>query len=104
MGAALPQSWGMVNVFAYDPKDRTKDFFDIDDLYAQGVILGTEVKANTETFGRPGDVHVGGMWKKVDLTDLQFNEPPPGVYPLPLCQVSKPNRILGHSILDSIIT
>ena len=84
VGAAMPQSWGMVNVFAYDPKDRTTDFFDIDDLYANGVILGTEVKANMDTFGRQGDVHVGGMWKKVDLTDLQFNEPPPGVFPQPV--------------------
>ncbi|WP_168164173.1 carbohydrate porin [Pirellula sp. SH-Sr6A] len=84
VGAAMPQSWGMVNVFAYDPKDRTTDFFDIDDLYANGVIVGTEVKVNTGAFDRPGDVHVGGMWKKVDLTDLQFNEPPPGVYPQPV--------------------
>lgn len=84
VGAAMPQSWGMINVFAYDPKDRTRDFFDLSDLYDSGVILGTEVKANTEAFGRAGDVHIGGMWKHVDLTDLRFNEPPPGIYPQPV--------------------
>lgn len=82
-GVALPQDWGMVSVIAYDPKDRTRDFFDLGDLYSQGVILGGEVKVNTNFLGRPGQQHVGGFWKHVDLTDLRFNEPPPGVYPEP---------------------
>lgn len=82
-GFASPQDWGMFSGFVYDPKDRTQDFFDLGDLYAKGVIVGGEVKVNTNFFGRSGDHHVGGMWKHVKLTDLRFNEPPPGVYPEP---------------------
>ncbi|MBN8627520.1 MAG: carbohydrate porin [Planctomycetes bacterium] len=82
-GVALPQDWGMISVLAYDPKDRTRDFFDLGDLYANGVIVGGEVKVNTNFLGRPGELHSGGFWKHVDLTDLRFNEPPPGVYPEP---------------------
>lgn len=81
VGAAMPQSWGMVSTFAYDPKDRTQDYFEFDDLYSEGVILGAEVKVNTKFFGKPGEQHLGGMWKHLDQTDLQFNEPPPGAYP-----------------------
>ncbi|MBX7166186.1 MAG: carbohydrate porin [Pirellulales bacterium] len=84
VGAASPQEWGMISTFCYDPKDRTQDFFDLDDLYAQGAILGGEVKVNTRFFGRPGEQHLGGMWKHVELTDLSFAEPPPGVYPEPV--------------------
>jgi porin len=81
VGAAMPQSWGMISTFIYDPKDRTRDFFNLDDLFAQGIIVGGEVKVNTNFFGLPGDQHVGGIWKHVDLTDLAFAEPPPGDYP-----------------------
>ncbi len=84
VGAAMPQEWGMISTFAYDPKDRTQDAFDLGDLYANGVILGGEIKVNTRFFGMPGDQHLGGMWKHVELTDLRFNEPPPGVYPEPV--------------------
>ena len=83
LGAASPQEWGMVSGFVYDPKDRTRDFFDLGDLFAQGVIVGGEIKVNTRFFDKKGEQHVGGMWKHVDLTDLRFNEPPPGVYPEP---------------------
>jgi len=82
-GFASPQDWGMISGFVYDPKDRTQDFFDLGDLYSQGVIVGGEVKVNTNFFGRSGDHHIGGMWKHVDLTNLSFEEPPPGVYPEP---------------------
>lgn len=84
VGAAMPKSWGMISVFAYDPKDRTQDFFNLGDLFAQGVFLGGEVKVITKFFGMNGEHHLGGMWKHVDLTDLRFNEPPPGVYPEPV--------------------
>jgi porin len=83
VGAAMPQSWGMISAFAYDPKDRTQEFLDFSTLYSKGVILGGEVKVNTSFFGKPGEQHLGGMWKHVDLTDLRFAEPPPGVYPEP---------------------
>jgi len=82
-GAAMPREWGMISTFVYDPKDRTRDFFDLGDLFARGVIVGGEIKVNTNFFGLAGDQHVGGMWKHVNLTDLRFNEPPPGVYPEP---------------------
>ncbi len=84
VGAAMPREWGGMSVFAYDPKDRTRDFFNFGDLFANGVILGGEVKLNTNFLGLPGEQHVGGMWKHVDLTDLRFQEPPPGVYPEPV--------------------
>ncbi len=83
VGAVSPQDWGSVSAFVYDPKDRTQDFFDLGDLFAAGVIVGTELKVKTNFFDMPGDQHVGGIWKHVDLTDLRFNEPPPGVYPEP---------------------
>lgn len=83
VGAASPQDWGMISMFVYDPKDRTQDFFDLGDLYEQGVIVGGEIKVNTNFFGMRGEHHVGGIWKHVDLTDLRFNEPPPGQYPQP---------------------
>ena len=83
-GVAMPQDWGMMSAYVYDPQDRTKDFFNnLDDLFSKGVIVGGEVKVNTNFFDRQGDHHVGGMWKHVDLTDLSFAEPPPGVYPEP---------------------
>ncbi len=82
-GVAMPRDWGMMSAFVYDPQDRTRDFFRVDDLFSKGVIVGGEVKVNTNFFGLPGDQHVGGMWKHVDLTDLSFAEPPPGVYPEP---------------------
>lgn len=83
-GVAMPRDWGMMTAYVYDPQDRTQDFFnDLDSLFSTGVIVGGEVKVNTNFFDRKGDHHVGGMWKHVDLTDLSFAEPPPGVYPEP---------------------
>ncbi|MGV3606022.1 MAG: carbohydrate porin [Planctomycetaceae bacterium] len=82
-GAVMPREWGMMKAFVYDPQDRTRDFFRLGDLFSQGVILGSEVSVNTNFFGKKGDHHIGGMWKHVQLTDLRFNEPPPGVYPEP---------------------
>jgi porin len=80
----MPQDWGMVSAYIYDPQDRTQDFFNnLDDLFSTGIIVGGEVKVNTNFFDRKGDHHVGGMWKHHDQTDLSFAEPPPGVYPQP---------------------
>jgi porin len=83
-GIVLPREWGRLTTFVFDPQDRTRDFFEIDDLFSQGVIVGSELKWKTELFQRKGETHVGGLWKHVDLTDLRFNEPPPGVYPEPV--------------------
>ena len=68
-GAIMPQSWGAVSAFVYDPKNRTKDFFNLDDLFAQGIIVGGQVNLNTNFFSLPGEHHVGGIWKHVDLID-----------------------------------
>jgi porin len=81
-GAAMPTKWGMVSAFVYDPQDRTKDFFRLQDLFSEGVIVGGEVRVNTNLFDMPGEHHVGGIWKHTDLTDLRFDSPPP-VYPYP---------------------
>ena len=82
VGAVSPQEWGRVSAFVLDPKDRTGQFFG-DNLFSTGVIVGGEVKVDTNFFGLPGQQHVGGIWKHHDLTDLRFNEPPPGEYPEP---------------------
>jgi porin len=80
-GALLPQSWGAVSTFVYDPKNRTTDFFQLDDLFAEGVIVGGQVQVDTDFFSLPGEHHVGGIWKHLEMTDLAFAEPPPGEYP-----------------------
>ncbi len=80
-GVVSPQEWGAVSAFVYDPQNRTKDFFRFDDLFSTGVIVGSEVKLKTNFFDLPGEQHLGGLWKHLALTNLAFNEPPPGVYP-----------------------
>ncbi|MFO0806499.1 MAG: carbohydrate porin [Gemmataceae bacterium] len=80
-GVISPREWGGFSAYVYDPQNRTKDFFRVDDLFSQGVIIGGEVKLKTNFFSLPGQQHVGGMWKHVELTNLAFNEPPPGQYP-----------------------
>jgi porin len=82
-GIVLPREWGRMSAFILDPQDRTSEFFNLDDLFSQGVIVGGETKVNTSFFQKKGEVHVGALWKHNDLTDLRFNEPPPGVYPEP---------------------
>lgn len=74
-----------MTAFVLDPQDRTQEFFNnLSDLFSTGVIVGSEIKVNTSFFDKKGDLHVGGMWKNHDQTDLRFNEPPPGVYPQPV--------------------
>ncbi|MCY2968762.1 MAG: carbohydrate porin [Planctomycetota bacterium] len=82
-GAVLPQEWGSIVGYVRDPQDRTRDVFRLDNMFSEGVIVGTEVKVKTNFFELPGEQHVGGMWKHVALTNLNFAEPPPGVYPEP---------------------
>jgi porin len=81
-GVALPQEWGMVSAFVYDPQDRTRDFFRLKDLFSEGVIVGGQAKVNTNFFSKPGEHHVGVLWKHLDLTDLSADPPPPQ-YPYP---------------------
>ena len=82
-GFVSPQKWGSFRTYIYDPTDRTADVFRLNNLFSQGIIVGSELKVKTNFFGLPGEQHVGGMWKHVPLTDLRFQEPPPGVYPEP---------------------
>jgi porin len=82
-GFVSPREWGSFSGFVLDPQDRTRVGFRPNELFSQGVIVGGEVKVKTNNFCLPGDIHVGGMWKHVELTDLKFAEPPPGVYPEP---------------------
>jgi porin len=83
-GVVSPREWGGFSAYVFDPQDRTREFFKLDDLFSKGVIVGGEVKVKTNFFSLPGEQHVGAMWKHVELTDLRFNEPPPGVYPEPV--------------------
>lgn len=80
-GAVLPREWGAITVFAMDPQDQTREFLRVDDLFSKGIILGGELKVKTNFFSLPGEQHLGGLWKNVEMTDLQFNFPPPGDYP-----------------------
>ncbi len=82
-GVVMPRQWGVVSAYVYDPQDRTGEFFRLKDLFSQGIIVGGEVKVNTNFFSMPGEHHVGGVWKHHDLPDLRFDEPPPGQYPYP---------------------
>lgn len=82
-GVVMPQEWGALSAYVYDPRDWTTDFLPFDQLFSDGVIVGGEVKVKTNLFNKPGEQHVGGMWKHVELTDLTINEPPPSEYPEP---------------------
>ena len=85
LGAAMPQEWGTISGFVLDPQDRTRNFFNSQGggLYSKGAIVSVEVKMKTSFFDKKGDQHVGAVWKHVEKTNLEFAEPPPGVYPEP---------------------
>ena len=97
VGAAMPQDWGMVSMFVYDPQDRTKDFFRLEDLFSEGIIVGGEVKVNTTFFELPGEHHIGGIWKHTDLADLSAIAPPPE-YPYPPAPPSVPSKPDSYTI------
>lgn len=82
-GFVSPQKWGSFTAYVYDPTDRTTDAFRFDTLFSKGIIAGSEIKLRTNFFNLPGSQHIGGIWKHVPLTNLSFQEPPPGVYPEP---------------------
>ena len=81
-GAVMPQEWGNLTFTVLDPTDRSREFFELGDLFADGVILLGQVKVQTNFFGKPGEHHVGGIYKQVDLLDLRFIPVPP-TYPYP---------------------
>ncbi len=82
-GLVMPREWGLATVYVWDPQDRTGDFFRLKDLFSQGIIVGTQVKVNTNFFRMPGEHHLGGIWKHVELADLSFDAPPLPEYPYP---------------------
>lgn len=82
-GFAAPKKWGLISGFVMDPQDRTRDFFRLDDLFSKGVIVGGEVKVKSNFHCKPGEHHVGGIWKNIDLIDLSRDIPPPIDYPYP---------------------
>jgi len=88
IGLVTPQDWGRATLYVYDPKDRTNEFLDFNDLFAKGVIVGSEVRVNTHFFSLPGEQHIGAIWKHHSLSNLSFTEPVPGVYPEPTVQGS----------------
>ena len=81
-GIVMPRKWGLSTVYVYDPQDRTRDFFRLTDLFSEGIIVGGQVTVNTNFFCRPGEHHVGGIWKHLDQTDLRLEAPAPE-YPYP---------------------
>ena len=82
-GIVMPRKWGLSTLYVYDPQDRTRDFFRLKDLFSEGVIVGGQVTVNTNFFAKPGDHHVGALWKHLDQNDLRFAAPPPE-YPYPV--------------------
>jgi porin len=78
VGSVVRTTWGGLGIFVMDPKNRTQDVFEFGDLFADGLILGTEIKLRTHFLDRKGQHHVGAIWKHVDLPDLQFEPYVPG--------------------------
>ena len=82
VGAVMPQEWGNVGIRVVDTKDRSTEFFDLGDLFAEGMVLLGQIRVKTNFFGRPGEHHIGGNYKHSDLLDLRFSPlPPPYPYP-----------------------
>lgn len=82
VGAVSPQEWGTVGVTVIDPQERTTEFMDLGNLFATGVTIMGQARFNTQFFDLPGQHHVGGFYKHVDLLNLEFTPVPP-VYPYP---------------------
>ena len=80
-GLVSPQKWGRMTVVVRDPENRTTDTLGLDNLFAKGVIVQSEVRLTTNFFGLPGDQHIGGVWKGFDQKDLNFLFSPPPEFP-----------------------
>ena len=73
----------MVSGYVLDPTDRTNRGLNLDCLFSEDVIVAAEVKVKTNVFDKPGEQHVGGIWKHRDLIDISKAPPPPIDYPYP---------------------
>lgn len=82
VGAVMPQEWGRISVQVIDPTERTTEFMDLGNLFANGVMAFGQVRVNTNFFDMPGEQHIGAYYKRVDLLDLRFSPVPPE-YPYP---------------------
>ena len=82
VGAVMPQQWGNVALSIMDPIERSREFMDFGSLFENGAIMFGQVQVDTNFFGMPGEQHVGGFYKNVDLLDLTFTPLPP-TYPYP---------------------
>ncbi len=81
-GFVMPREGGRIRVGVRDPQDRTKDFFKLNDLFSEGVLVVGEVRLGTNFWERSGEHHVGAVWKHVALPDLSSSASMPG-YPYP---------------------
>jgi porin len=72
-GFISPREWGGFGGYVLDPRNRTADFFKVDDLFDTGIIMGGEVKVRTNFFNLPGQHHIGGIWKHNAQSDLRFS-------------------------------
>jgi len=82
VGAVMPQEWGHIGLTVLDARDRSTDYFQFGDLFAEGAMVFGQVQVDTNFFNRPGEHHVGGLYKNVDQQDLSFTPLPPP-YPVP---------------------
>jgi len=55
---------------------------DFGSLFEDGMVMFGQIQINTMFFGKPGQHHLGGFCKNVDLLDLNFLPTQP-VYPEP---------------------
>jgi hypothetical protein len=80
VGAVMPMDWGNIGLTVMDAKERSTDFMNFGDLFAEGAILFGQIKVDTDFFELPGQHHIGGFYRNSDLTDLRFVTAPP-TYP-----------------------
>jgi porin len=82
VAAVMPQDWGHVGLSVLDPLERSTEFMEFETLFSRGAIVLGQVQVDTNFFDKPGEQHVGGFYKNVDLLDLSFTPLPP-TYPYP---------------------
>lgn len=82
VSAVMPQEWGNISVFAFDPVERTREFLDFGTIFQHGVMLFGQVKVNTDFLDKPGEHHLGATYLREDLLNLRFTPIPPS-YPNP---------------------
>jgi porin len=98
-GAVMPRQWGSLGLSVMDPQDRTDQAFSrLGDLFSKGVIVSGQVKVNTNLLGKPGEHHVGAIWKHVDLIDVSQFPPPPTDYPYPPVPPGVPTKPDSYTI------